>query len=313
MKKQKIAITGGLGFIGSSLIEFLNKKNISQIDIFEIESCFDKWENIKNLKYSNIFTEAFDLLKKIKEYDVIIHLGAHSQTNLICNKENYENNVEYTKELIINKKTNAKFIFASSASVYGNRSDNELLETVYDLNPQSFYAFTKLECDKFIEKLNNPNVYSLRFFNVYGAKEKHKFKNNMCSPIYRWIKQDVTIENPITILENKNFKLERDFIHVEDICKIIYHCMQINKSGGIYNAGTGVSFKWQEIAEKICELKNIDFSKINFKPFEIDKFPGYQTYTKASLNNLRNKLKYNDLFLNINEGIEKVFNDLKQN
>lgn len=313
MKTKKIAITGGFGFIGSSLIHFLNKKGFTDIDIYENEECFSRWINVKNLSYSSVIIDNDFLLFNINDYDCIIHLGAHTQTNLQATKENYENNFSYTKKLISKKSYHTTLIFASSASVYGNPSDGDFSEKTFDLYPQNFYAFTKLECDKFIEKFNNPNVYSLRFFNVYGANEKHKLSNNMCSPIYKWINQEVTIDNPITILENESLKLERDFVYVDDVCEVIFHCMASGGKGGIYNVGNGESYKWKEVAKKICSIRQIDENHILYKPFELHKFNGYQTYTKANLYKLREVLEYKKDFTNLDLGIQKTIERIMQN
>lgn len=310
MKKQKIAITGGFGFIGSSLIKFLNDVNITNIDIYERDNYFEKWGNVKDLKYSNIYNRNINIELDGNLYQSIIHLGAHSQTNLAPNKENYFNNVEYTKELVSCKNFKGNLIFASSASVYGNLNEESFIEQTDNIKPQSFYAFTKLECDKFINKINRSNVYSLRFFNVYGAREKHKLINNMSSPIFKWLNQNISSENPIIIFKDKKLKLERDFIHVSDVCKVIYHCMNSIKNGGIYNVGSGESSKWESVAEKICQFKKTDYSNIVFKDFDIIKNSGYQIYTKANLQKLRNVLKYQDKFSTLDEGIAKTHQEI---
>jgi nucleoside-diphosphate-sugar epimerase len=272
------------------------------------------------LRYNQLFITNY-LPAQLHRYDVVIHLGAHTETDLEPSEQSYRNNFLHTKHLVDGLTPNKKLIFASSASVYGNPIDLNFSERVFGLKPENFYAYTKLECDRYIHSHNhNNNIYSLRFFNVYGARERHKVDKNMCSPIYKWLTGGYTKENKITILTIPNnttstHKFERDFVYVEDVCKVIYHCMtNSNKVGDIYNVGTGISVDWKTVAETVLRANNYenidDF--ITYRDFNTHmSSTGYQYYTRANLDKLRNKLNYTEPFNDIVSGVTKTKQELK--
>lgn len=307
---MKILVTGGCGFIGSSFVKYLNDKGITNIDICEAKDQFEsKWQNIYDLTFNQIITS--DILVNYVShyrYDAIVHLGANSDTSQPPTKDNWENNISLTESMILkNLYRNPIFIFASSASVYGNGID--FTETAA-VKPTSFYGFTKLEVEKKIAKLSkkySENIYSLRFFNVYGGRERYKnIDKNMSSPIFKWLHQK---EKAITLFlsGNSNYKLtdmKRDFVYVYDVCDVIYHCI-INKGrGGTYNVGSGIATGWETIAKEIFKAKNINDGNISYRlmPEQITKY--YQYYTCANLNKLRNELGYQKDFTSIEEGIK---------
>lgn len=131
----------------------------------------------------------------------VIHMGAISSTQEWDGKKMMKENYSFTIELLeICQYGKIPFIYASSASVYGNKNDGSA-------DPLNMYAFSKFSIDqwvmKFVQnKLNLKNEFSpivgLRFFNVYGPREDHKLKLSddfffkvefeQCSPIHKWIR-----------------------------------------------------------------------------------------------------------------------------
>lgn len=316
---MQIAITGGFGFIGSSLIKFLNNLGINSIDVFERDSFASKWKNVIDLNYNAVYPESyfFDISHR---YDAVIHLGANSNTNQEASAENWKNNITYSTQMLnsaYRKVDKPVFIFASSASTYGNET-RDFSERL-DLMPINFYGFTKLEVDKFIAKnyCDRNRVFSLRFFNVYGAREYHK--EGMSSPIYFWLQ---AIRHgratKIKLFDSSDpsyswISMARDFIYVEDVCRVIWHCMNKPADGGIYNVGTGKATTWIEAAnECISQTGNsgrVEIERMKM-PDHIQKH--YQYYTCADLRNLRDKLNYTENFLSIKEGVAKTLVELNK-
>jgi ADP-L-glycero-D-manno-heptose 6-epimerase len=243
-----------------------------------------------------------------------VHLGANSSTNQEANSENWDNNIQYSNELIkrFNNHVNKPiFIFASSAATYGNETSD--FSERLNVRPTNFYGFTKLETEKAINSIDyKNNIYSLRFFNVYGAREAHKV--GMSSPIYKWL----TLPNDtIELFESLNplfptGKMARDFIHVDDVCSVIWHCINSKNKGGTYNVGSGVASTWEQVANTIFKTKNVNTGSIVYKrmPESISKH--YQYYTCANLDKLRNVLNYNQEFLSLEKGIQLTYKQINQ-
>ena len=160
MKNKKIAVTGGLGFIGSHLVENLCEDN--QVIIVDNEST-GKRENIQNLNLANIKlyiedVNSANLLQIFEDCDYVFHQAAlPSVPRSIKNplKSNESNITGTLKVLIASRDCEvSKFVFASSSSVYGDTPTLPKVETM-PLNPKSPYAVTKatgeLYCQNFTE------------------------------------------------------------------------------------------------------------------------------------------------------------------
>lgn len=322
---MKILITGGAGFIGSSLIEALNKMGLGEESIFVYHpNWFSKWKNLVGLKYqifNNFLESTTDFYSHLKEFNLVIHLGANSSTTMAPTFETWNKNFEYSS-LLIESAYNRKIpvIFASSASVYGSE-EKDFSERVDGLIPTGFYAFSKLKVDEYIEKLlskdtKNPSpIYSFRFFNVYGGK-REQYKDGMSSVIYRWLTSpSLSIElfksNRSDIADGEQ---TRDFIHINDVCSAIIHVIGrlLDKSekpypSGIYNLGTGTPVSYNEIAKKIASLTK---KRIAYKTLPTDVEKQYQYRTCANIRKLRNLLEYTDHFIEIQEGINLCYKSI---
>lgn len=303
-KNQSILVTGGAGFIGSELIQRLNYNGITNITILENDSFPTKWKNLVNLQYNEITTNLLSI-KSNKKFDYVIHLGAHSNTTLEPNIPNWNNNIELLKDLIWNLKYK-KFIFASSASIYGNSKTFDE-DSLLNERPNSFYAFSKKQCDDYIRQINHKNIFSLRFFNVFGKNESHK--GNMASPIYKWLNQDISEDNKIKLF--KGINSARDFIWVNDVCRIIetilYDRYTIN--GGIYNVGSGIPEKWEEVAKTILRVRGLPEHLIEYIPMPENLKNGYQLYTKADL--IKTQRSFSFAATNFETAVKCVYNQLK--
>ncbi|MEJ5283907.1 MAG: ADP-glyceromanno-heptose 6-epimerase [Brevinematia bacterium] len=306
-----IVVTGGAGFIGSNIVYRLNQRGIYDIIIVDSLKNSAKQRNLNALKFIDfIDKEDFLLhLNSFKKISVIFHNGACSNTMETDGKYMMKNNYEYSKELLsycINNKT--RFIYASSASVYGNglngfREENEC---EYPLN---VYAFSKYIFDQYLR--NNWNkittqVVGLRYFNVYGQQENHKGK--MASVINHF-HNEIKNEGKMKLFEGSD-GFVRDFIYVDDVVDVNLFFFDNPSIKGIFNCGTGKAESFLKIAEIMKSL--YEGSKIEFVPFP-DALKGkYQAFTQADLTNLR-KAGYKKEFTSLEEGVKKYVKFLKEN
>ena len=257
--EKKILITGGIGYIGTCLVDLLLKQKYK---VFVVDNLVNGKKFFKkNLTFIKGDYSSKQTAKKIISNDIklIIHLAAFIDAEESTKKPEkyFQNNVIKFQKLLENLKnyTIEKLIYASSAAVYGNGSVDKLKET-YKTNPISPYGITKLQGEKLLNyysEKNNFQSYSLRFFNVAGAN----YKIN-CGPWNKGYKHiyNILLRNKKFIINGTNYKTKdgtcvRDFVNVNDIANIMYKLVKkksyVSKNT-ILNCGSGKGASVKEIA-----------------------------------------------------------------
>ena len=312
-------ITGGAGFIGSNIVNYLVNKGEEVVSVDWHSKTNNKYFQNFNFKIIDpLYLDKFLKTNK-KKISVIIHLGAITSTteknlNLII-----DNNIRLSLMLFKwCRKFEKRFIYASSAATYGDGENgfNDVSDDEYlsQLMPLNLYGWSKHVIDRFIwneskRKNKPPQCVGLKFFNVYGPNEFHK--KNMKSivlKIFEKIRNDKIVKlfkshNP----EFKDGEQVRDFIYVKDVINVISWFLNKPKVNGLYNVGSGIPQSFNYLAK--CVYRNCNMSeKIEYMntPKKIRK--QYQYFTKASLLKLRN-VGYNKNFFSLKDGI----NDYIQN
>jgi len=258
---MRILVTGHKGFIGSNLALYLQQQG------HEIEG----WDYIPNA------------IPDPSKYDWVIHLGANSSTTETNVDFIMEQNLEFSLRLLqACDMMGTNFQYASSASVYGPTDhfteDGPLL-------PQSPYAWTKYLFDRFV----NQNltefqilVQGFRYFNVYGSGELHK--GEQASPYTKFTQQ--AIENGVIKVFENSDSYKRDFVCVEDVCKV--HDLMLGQDiSGIYNVGTGTPESFDTVAKTIADKYN---ATIEYIPMPKNLQGQYQKYTCANIEKLTNNI-----------------------
>ena len=243
---KNILITGGAGFIGSNLSEYLINKGYHVVVVDDLST--GKLKNLSNSKIKFYKKDILDINKINfnKKIDIIIHLAAKAEILIAKDKEEIysKSNLNALQSLLnfASQKKIKKFIFASSASIYGDTKNKKISET-YRSDPKHFYAYSKLIGEKMIinySKINNFNYTIFRFFNVYGIKST--------AVVAKFIAQKLQ-NKKITIFGNG--KQKRDFLQIGDLNHAILQSIKIKKSKNqIYNLGSGKP-------ESIINLKKI--------------------------------------------------------
>jgi ADP-L-glycero-D-manno-heptose 6-epimerase len=293
-----IIVTGGAGFIGSNVVKKLNELGHKEIVIVDNLDEENKWKNVVGLSYFD-FIHKDELLHKLyaisengnpSSIQAIIHLGACTST--VNNNCNYllRNNYEYTRELYnwcVNNEV--RFIYASSAAVYGDGelgySDNETEK----YNPLNMYGYTKKQFDMYVGNLVDPiQTVGLRFFNVYGPNEAHK--GQMASMIYHMFKQ---IKETGRVKLFKSYRKEyadgeqkRDFVYVKDVVDSIIFFFENPGVSGIYNVGTGEARSFNDVALIIFKTLGLE-PNIEYVDMPENIKRHYQYYTQADLSKMK--------------------------
>ncbi|MCP3661085.1 MAG: ADP-glyceromanno-heptose 6-epimerase [Gammaproteobacteria bacterium] len=308
MNNNLIIVTGGAGFIGSNIIRGLNDLGEDNIIVVDNFTNTDKFKNLNGLKIADCIQKE-DFLEKLTTYKgakAIFHMGACSSTTETNGTYLIKNNYEYSKILVdFSIKNKIKFIYASSASVYGN-GDNGFDEKRENENPLNGYSFTKFAFDNYVRKINTETqIVGLRYFNVYGYQENHK--GDQSSVILKFFKQFNENEN-ITIFKGSE-NIHRDFIFIEDVVKVTLFFYKKNNAG-IFNCGTGNTRTFADMAHI---FKNLEpRTKIVEIPFPKHLKGKYQYYTKANISKLL-AVGYDENFYSLETGMKKYLTALKTN
>jgi ADP-L-glycero-D-manno-heptose 6-epimerase len=310
-----ILLTGGAGFIGFNILEQLNASGNTNVIVVDHINHLNKIKNLSNCKVSNYYdkNEFLSLLPSLDTITAILHQGACSSTTETNETYLQQNNVEFSKILLhyaIEK--NIPFIYASSASVYGN-GEKGFDDYSNDYNPINGYANSKLVFDQYVQhvidtKQHQNLIIGLRYFNVYGFGETHKL--HMTSVIYKFY-QSYLKTKTLELFEGSD-KIVRDFIHVDDVVKVNIFFLQKNNmaQSAIYNVGTGKASSFQTLA--LAFQKKYTDVLISYIPFPEILKGKYQFLTEAKMDKLR-KVGYNDEFQNIEQGVTIYLNKLINN
>ncbi len=314
-----IIVTGAAGFIGSCMVQFLNDagyENLVLVDDFGIE---EKRKNWQSKSFAHI-VERYNLFDWLQLHEpkiqIIIHLGARTDTTEFDYAIHEELNVQYSKDIWQYCLENQiPLIYASSAATYGAgelgySDDHSIIENLQPLNP---YGISKNEFDKWAlqQKETPPTWAGLKFFNVYGPNEYHKAR--MASVIWHSFNQ---IQNNGVVKLFKSHKPEfkdgeqlRDFIYVKDVVNVIGWMMEAMVHGqwtidnnGLYNLGTGQARSFYDLAKATFVGLDKD-PNIVFIDMPEDIRDKYQYFTEADMQKLRNA-GYTGSFYSLEEGVD---------
>ena len=316
-----ILVTGGAGFIGSTLVKALNNLGKRDIVICDNLERGMKLLNLTDLCFDRFIdkSDLWEFLKLGPSIETIYHLGACSSTTEWDGKYLYRNNFEYSKDLMLfADRVGARFIYASSASVYG-LGEFGFEEKKECERPINAYAASKLLFDNYVRKMA-PHMdikpVGLRYFNVYGPREKHK--ERMSSTVHIFSSQIKKINQCNLFGEANGYSRGaqlRDFVSVDDCVNLNIWFAENNAIGGIFNVGTGAARTFNEVADILVqwfkEKKGIT-ANVGYIDFPNDLLERYQFYTKADLTSLL-KVNCPIKFSQIEYGIPKTLNEIYAN
>ncbi len=313
-----IIVTGGAGFIGSNIVNGLNKRGQSEILVVDNLKKGQKFKNIADSQIAD-YEDKLDFIANIQDgkldnmpIEAIFHLGACSETTEWDGRYMMGNNYNYSKCLLnFCLKREIPFIYASSASVYGKGKISQE-KPEYEA-PLNVYGYSKLLFDQYVRRIlpqTDTQIVGFRYFNVYGPREQHK--GTMSSVAFHLNNQ---------IMEKGNVRLfaayddyadgeqRRDFVYVGDVVDVNLWFMDNPDKSGIFNVGTGRSQSFNDVANAVLAWHG--HGEIEYIPFPEHLKGCYQSFTQADINYLRS-VGYNKVFKSVEEG-EKMYLDWLNN
>lgn len=308
-----IVVTGAAGFIGSNLITGLNQKGYKDLLLVDDFSRPDRERNYNEKQYSALLDRGM-LSKWIREHhhqvQMLIHLGARTDTTEFSWEVFLELNLDYSKEVFqLCVEYGLPMIYASSAATYGlgEMGYVDSHEVVPDLKPLNPYGRSKNDFDHWVLKQESMPFFwaGLKFFNVYGPNEYHK--GRMASVVFHaFLQIRETGKMKLFRSHHPDFgdgEQARDFVYVKDVVEVIIFMIENRPENGLYNLGTGKARTFTDLVSNTFDALELEPS-ISFMDTPEDIRDKYQYFTEAEMGKLR-KAGYDRPFTSLEEGVKE--------
>lgn len=252
LKGRHILVTGGLGFIGSHLVEKTAEGNRVTV------ACNKGGLNIAKKRFSHLDVDVVELdvrdIVKVKETiagkDIVFHLAAKARPRALHSpkdfREAFEVNVNGTYNVLeACRNAEAKLVFPSTREVYGEPLYSPIDEK-HPTKPKDLCVASKLAAEHCCQAFHNMyglKVVILRLTNVYGPGDWGRV-------VPTFIQRASTGE-PLKVFES----LRIDFVYVDDVTQaMVLAASKDNVNGEIFNIGTGVATSLTDLADLIIRL-----------------------------------------------------------
>ena len=242
--KNIIIVTGGAGFVGSNLIEYLIKKTKKKIISLDNYSTGSKKNHIKNKRVKYIYGSTIDITKKLSVYKKkihsLFHFGEFSRIyqSFLKFDECYESNTIGSKSVFkFCLENKIKLIYSATSSSLGNDGNDK------NLSP---YAFTKSKNLELIENLKKWFKFRsevIYFYNVYGPRQ---IKTGPMATVIGIFEDKYNKKKPLTIV--KPGTQTRRFTHIIDTIQVCFEAWKKNKCL-YYSISNRKSYSINEVAK----------------------------------------------------------------
>lgn len=297
MSYSKILVTGGAGFVGSHIVDRLISEGLEVTVLDNLSSGII--ENIANKQVRFIKGDIrdYNLLTDItKNVDAVFHEAAiisvtqSIQNPFLTNEVNITGTLNLLKACLNNNVK--RFIFASSAAVYGVTSTPEMNENMAT-NPISPYGVSKLTGEGYLRSFYNTyglETVALRYFNIFGPRQAFNIQAQYGGVISIFLGRLCNNMPPVVYGDGEQ---TRDFIYIKDIVEANILALNSKKAlGETINIGSGKRISINYLAQVLKELTG----KTELKNVYTDTRPGDVKHGYADITKAKNLLDYKPTF-----------------
>jgi UDP-N-acetylglucosamine 4-epimerase len=311
LSKFKFLVTGGAGFIGSNIVEYLLKYGAGHVRVLDNLSNgyyenIEKFQELSNFEFIQGDIRDIETCKKaLVDIDYVTHqaaLGSVPRSIADPITTNEVNIAGFLNMLVAVKESTQvkRMIYAASSSTYG---DSELLPKVEgnEGKPLSPYAVTKAVNEMYAEtfsRVYNMHTIGLRYFNIFGPKQNQNNPYAAVIPIF--CKAFIDETQPVI---NGDGLTSRDFTFVENAVQANIRAFEFDQIDKhlVFNVACGDQINLNEIIELLNKITGKDLEPL-YKPERL----GDVKHSKASIELIKNKLGYVPLF-KFEEGLKLVY------
>ena len=258
---KKVLVTGGLGFVGSNLVDELVKRGDCEISVIDnLSSESSSWDyNVPGVTYCIGDVRGLERTTLLgTDFDIIYHLAANARI-----QPSFQKPLEYfeidalgtNKVLELARNCGAKVVYAGSSSAFGGPM----------LNPYAFAKYTGEQLCEMYSKVFGVSTVIARFFNVYGKRQP---VTGQWATVVGVFERQYRENQPLTVTGDGSQR--RDFTNISDIVAGFIALSEGKHSGEMYQLGTGKNYSITELAQLFSD--NIEY---------IPKRPGEANVTLA--------------------------------
>ena len=317
---MRILVTGGAGYIGSHVVKALGEKGFEVLVVDNLSKGHKEAVLYGKLVVADLQDkETLDAIFREFKPDAVMHFAAFIEVAESVKEplKYYRNNTVNTMnllEVMLRNDVN-RFIFSSTAAVYGNPEKVPIPETepVKPINP---YGQSKAFVEKILQDFDRSyglKYVSLRYFNAAGADpggrigESHNPETHLIPLILKTAKGErESIKIFGTDYPTPDGTCIRDYIHVDDLAEAHILALEYLLSGGnseVFNCGYGHGFSVREVIDVAKKVTGIDF-----KVEETERRPGDPAILVADSSKIKGVLNWKPKFNSLEKIIQHAWN-----
>jgi len=318
-------VTGAAGFIGSKLVEGLNRRGITEIIAVDNLAHADKFKNLAGCDIAD-YIDLAELPARLEvlegSVEAVLHQGACSDTMETDGRYMMENNYAYSRRLLEwCQDEEVPLVYASSAAVYGRGPDYR--EERACERPLNIYGYSKFLFDQLVRARlpeATAQIVGLRYFNVYGPNETHKGRMaSVALHAYQQLHAEGKVKLFVGSDGYRDGEQRRDFIYVDDCVAVNLWLLERRNVSGVFNCGSGRAQTFNRVAVAAINAVNgtqatlqdlVAKGLIEYIPFPPALVGKYQSFTEADLARLR-AAGYPGEFMTVEQGVSAYVKQLQ--